>query len=614
MCEPKRVLAVGAPPWRASRARCCRALSASLLGIAALSGCAGLSSLDDRLFDVQVQIIRQWRADPPESAGTGITIVGIDEATLQRAGVPIALIHGLLGQALDVISNAGARAIAVDLVLPDRSFDHLLPGSDAALIRGLSRAAHRTPVVFVLEPDAGGHLRVPFVPFAAAVGEHGLVTAQLPVDSDGVVRRFDPRLSAPGLRTLAGEISARLGHAANALAPGWIDYTRGAAFSYVPLIDVAEAAGPDHGADQVAALRNRFEGKVVLIGSVLPYVDRVAQPVSLLAWEYPATAPPAVVIHAQLLRCVLGAGLIRAVPDWLVAGLALALAAIGWVAPIGLRWVAIGLAAVAGLVAATVLHAAGWRLGLSGPILSGLIVAAVRTSREVTSARRERARLAQTFGGYVSPQVFEAIVAGRLGAATGRREMAFLFADLRGFTAWSEATEPGRIFEVLNRYFAAVTPHIHRHGGTIDNFRGDGLMVLFGAPEPHADPCVAAFETACDIVKHGRQLLDSIPDSALARLDLAVGIAYGEAVFGDLGSGERKDFTAIGDVVNVAARLQDLSKSLGFPVLMTMAVFERLDPARWPDPDSGDPGPRPLGEVALRGHSPVSIAGWGPVA
>ena len=337
--------------------------------MAALSGCVGLESLDDRLFDAQVEVIRAWRADRPEGAGVDILIVGIDESTLQRAGVPIALIHGLLGQALEVISSAGARAIAVDLVLPDRSFDRLSPGSDAALIRGLSRAAHRAPLVFVLEPDAGGHLRVPFAPFAAVVGEHGLVTAQLPVDPDGVVRRFDPQLTAPGLRTLAGEISVRLGRTASAAARGWIDYTRGAAFSYVPLIDVAEAAGSDHG----AALRKRFEGKVVVIGSVLPYVDRAAQPVSLLAWEYPATAPPSVVIHAQLLRCVLGAGLIRAVPGWLVAGLALALAVIGWMPPVSWRWVALGLASVAGLVVATLLHAAGWRLGVSAPILSGLI-------------------------------------------------------------------------------------------------------------------------------------------------------------------------------------------------------------------------------------------------
>jgi adenylate cyclase len=587
---------------------------AALLAMAMLSGCGQVATLDDALFDAQARLIRATRAGAAGATDPEVVIVGIDEATLERAGVPLALMHGLLGQALEAISGARARAIAIDLVLPERSFDHLVPGSDAALIRGLSLAGRRTPVVFVLEPDETGRLRAPFAPFAAAVGEHGLVTAQLPVDRDGVVRRFDPRLSAPGMRTLAGEIASRLGRAAGAAESGWIDYTRGAAFSYVPLIDVAE---PPDGSGRAAALQALFEGKVVVIGSVLPYVDRVAQPVSLLAWEYPKTAPPAVVIHAQLLRSVLGRGLIRPLPGWVVFAAALVLASIAWVARIGWRWTVLGLAAAASLLLAALLHAYGWRLQLAGPYLAGLCAVALRTSLDVTSARRERARLVRTFGGYVSPQVLEAIVRGRLGVGTGRRDMAFLFADLRGFTAWSEATEPQRVFVVLNRYFAAVTPFIHRHGGTIDNFRGDGLMVLFGAPEPHAQPCGAAFAAARDIVRHGRRLLASIPGAAQARLDLAVGIAFGEAVYGDLGSGERKDFTAIGDAVNVAARLQDLSKSLGFPVLMTMAVFERLGGAAASDtaPQEAQPDDatvRPLGEVALRGHSPVSIAGWRP--
>ncbi|HEX4597617.1 MAG TPA: CHASE2 domain-containing protein, partial [Burkholderiaceae bacterium] len=222
-------MTVAAPPWSSHSAPRKWARMAAVLAAAALSGCSGTDSLDDRLFDAQVLMIRAWRGQQADSAGSEIVIVGIDESTLQRADVPIALIHGLLGQALDAISSSGARAIALDLVLPDRSFDHLSPGSDAALIRGLSRAAHRTPVVFVLEPDASGHLRVPFAPFVAVVGRQGLVTAQLPVDHDGVVRRFDPQLSAPGLRTLAGEISVRLGRAGNTAAPGWIDYTRGPA-------------------------------------------------------------------------------------------------------------------------------------------------------------------------------------------------------------------------------------------------------------------------------------------------------------------------------------------------------------------------------------------------
>ena len=344
---------------------------------------------------------------------------------------------------------------------------------------------------------------------------------------------------------------------------------------------------------------------------MLPYVDRVSQPVSLVGWEYPNTAPPAVIVHAQLLRCILGDGLIRSSPQWSKTGLIFALLAVGWLPRARLRFWGLMIAGVTAILLSTVLVAMGWRLDTFAALLGGLFVAAIRTSRELTITRRERMQLERTFGGYVSPQVLRSIVEGRLGTRADRRAMAFLFVDLRGFTAWSEMIEPEQTFHILNGYFAIVTPYIHQRGGTIDNFRGDGLMVLFGAPESHADPCSAAFETARDIVIYGRRYLAQLPYAVNAGLDLAVGIAYGEAVVGNLGSDERMDFTAIGDAVNVAARLQELTKSLGFPVLMTKSAFDRIDPLLWKK-GIFDQIPRVLGEVALRGHSPVSVVGWQP--
>ena len=577
----------------------------ALVVVTALLRWDSFALLDNRLFDIQIEVIRSLRPDLHTGTGPEIQIVGIDERTLQSVDVPIALIHRPLGQALESISDAGACAIAIDLVLPVRSFDHLLPGSDAALLRGLSHATQRTAVVAVVDSDSEGRLRIPYAPFVAVIGERSLVTAQMPLDPDGVVRRFDPGLSVPRLRTLAGEVSYRLSGDSTAQLPGWIDYTRGSAFSYIPLVEVFEAAR----LHQRQKLKEWFTGKVVLVGSVLPYVDRVSQPVSLVGWEYPNTAPPAVIIHAQLLRSMLGSGLINSAPQWSKAGLILAFLAIGWFPGVRLRFWGLAAAGVGVLILSTVLVTIGWRLETFGALLGGVIVAAIRTSRELTLARRERMQLEQTFAGYVSPQVLRRILAGRLGTGVGRRTMAFLFVDLRGFTTWSEISEPERTFRVLNEYFALVTPRIHQRGGTIDNFRGDGLMVLFGAPEPHPDPCGAAFETARDVVTHGRRLLALLPESMNAGLDLAVGISYGEAVVGNLGSEERMDFTAIGDAVNVAARLQELTKSLGFPILMTKAVFDRVDPILWMGQTS-DQTPQALGEVPLRGHSPVSVVGW----
>ena len=185
--------------------------------------------------------------------------------------------------------------------------------------------------------------------------------------------------------------------------------------------------------------------------------------------------------------------------------------------------------------------------------------------------------------------------------------MAFMFADLRGFTGWSERTEPEQVLDVLNRYYSVVTPIVHSHGGTIDNFRGDGIMVMFGAPEPHVAPCEGAFQAARGILAALEELNRTQLAGYGVTLAVAIGLAYGDAVFGDLGSVDRKDFTALGDAVNVAARLQDLAKSFGFPVLMTAAFATHLSPET-----RATCAPEALGEAPIKGHSSVAIAGWRP--
>lgn len=101
------------------------------------------------------------------------------------------------------------------------------------------------------------------------------------------------------------------------------------------------------------------------------------------------------------------------------------------------------------------------------------------------------------FGGYVSPALRDALLAGDLDTDVNRRrELCFLFADIRNFTAYSETAPSERALELLNRYYSAMTPLLHAHGGTISNFLGDGLMVMFGAPNPLANPAANALAAA----------------------------------------------------------------------------------------------------------------------
>ncbi len=213
--------------------------------------------------------------------------------------------------------------------------------------------------------------------------------------------------------------------------------------------------------------------------------------------------------------------------------------------------------------------------------------------------------MTRTFGGYVSPQVLRAILDGRIAPQDGRAELGFLFADLRGFTAMSEKNPPEQVLALLNRYFAAITPALHRHDGTIDNFRGDGVMVMFGAPEPLERPAAAAVQAARSVFEAVDRLNAELEREGKERLALGIGVAYGAAVHGDLGSDDRKDYTALGDAVIVAARLQDLAKELGYPLVATANALAAAELA----PEIAAEF-EPLGMHALKGHSPVEVCGW----
>jgi class 3 adenylate cyclase len=580
---------------RRAAARWCAVAAFALAALAAPFA----GRVDLAVFDAEVAALRSLRGG---AGGGEVVLVGIDDATLAATGEPLALslLHAQLGRALEAIAQAAPRLTAIDVALPVASVESLRPGYDAALMRGLIAVREAGGVVATLNNDASGRASAPYAPFIAAAGEDAFGFALYPVDADNVVRRFDPARTA-GAPSFLGRIAARLGLEQRAARAGYIDFTRGAPFDYVPLAEVARRFG------EQAFLRARFAGKIVLIGSVLPYTDRLPQPVNLAAWEPHAAAPPGVVLNAQAVRTLLGRGLIRDAPAATALALAGLFAALALVRAVVLRWSALLLAAAASFAFGAAAHAAGVFVPLAAAWIAGGAAVALRTSADVLLARQERRRLTQTFGGYVSPQLLRAILDGRVDVHGGRRAMAFLFADLRGFTAWSERTAPEQVLAVLNRYYAAVTPIVHRHGGTIDNFRGDGIMVMFGAPEPHAAPCEAAFAAAREMVAAVTRLNRAELEALGAPLALSIGLAYGEAVYGDLGSPERKDFTAIGDAVNVAARLQELAKTLGFPVLMT-AAFEAQLAAHTRREFAAEA----LGDAPLKGHSPVAIAGWQP--
>ena len=180
---------------------------------------------------------------------------------------------------------------------------------------------------------------------------------------------------------------------------------------------------------------------------------------------------------------------------------------------------------------------------------------------EIERQEREKEQVKRILSAYVSPQVAQRILNDprllRLGGE--RRAITILFADIRGFTPYAEKTPPERVVALLNEYLAAMTEEIFAQDGTVDKFMADGVMALFGAPLDYDDATERALRTALGMQKRFAQLKTRWADDTAA-LGLGIGINTGEVVVGNLGSERKMDYTAIGDAVNLAKRLESIAE------------------------------------------------------
>ena len=353
-----------------------------------------------------------------------------------------------------------------------------------------------------------------------------------------------------------------------------------------------------------AALARNFREKAVLIGMVLPFEDRLRAPVPLAAWESEPPNSPGVLVHAQALRNLLNGGFIQPVPAVVTAGICIVLAAL-WFISGATTVIALLLAAIGAVLGGASIWflTQGWFFPVVAPAITAALALGGRNGHDTLLKLRERRRLRASFGGYVSPMVMEEILAGRIHPAMDGESkfVCVLFSDIRGYTARSEHMTPEQVIRFLNRYFERTVALIHERGGSVVSFMGDGIMAVFGAPKPLDNPCREAFEAARSMLKYVAQLNGEFRAEGVAPIEIGIGLNVGEAVVGHVGSASRHDYSAIGDVTNVASRLEGLTKEAGYRLVVSRAVAERLGAVE---------GLVSLGPMAIKGRSPVEVYGY----
>lgn len=563
------------------------AVLAVALGLQSLSG---FRHAEWALYDQGLKLLR--RLDP-QPVHNEVVIIAADEASFAAFDEPFALWHGRLGALIDAMRTAQPAVLGLDLVLPAKSFDAVIPGIDHRLLQPLWRARGELKLVVAQTVDDQLQPRPLFPGFAALIGTPNIASATLCFDEDSVVRRVLPGLcderpagsavtfAAPAAAGPAGDASPS--HEPQGLAQrmaellgaplrgqGLIDYRRGEAFTTVPLVQVLrwQAQG------DVQALRTHFGGKPVLVGVVLPLEDRLRAPVALAAAEPGNTRVPGVMLHAQILRSILNHGFVQPTPPALNAVLT-AVVCLCWFGH-GFRkdllyWTLFAMLPALGLYALWLGHA----MAPAGLLVSAKLAYVARQALESMRLKHQRERLAQAFAGHVDPRLLQQVLAGDAAHEAAAlhstcREATVMWVQWRGCevadapaldaaasteapaaAATPPAPAAAPALQSLAGFFDAVQQAVQRSGGMVDRFQGSGVLACFGTPLPLRQPARAALEAALRLCEG--EAADAQARAGPSRW--SIGIASGPVVSGLAPMRQARPFVVLGETVQRAAAL-----------------------------------------------------------
>ena len=536
----------------------------------------------------------------PRPVPGNVCVVAIDDASFVERGLddkqpwP----RGLHAELIRVLKREGARAVAFDVVFEG-------PGEvqqDRELELALFDAGNVVlgSTVELTEDPRFRQARLvdPHAPFAEAAAQ--VAEVELSPDPDGVIRRAWPvPADRPSLALAAYEVATGDRTLRAAREARWIDYYGPP--RTIPTVSEYQALDPAQylppgffrdklvfvGATQVAAL-SHAEAK-----------DSFPTPFSggQVGFTY------GVEIHASIAANLLEGRRIELLSPAAETVLLLALALSASLLFVVLR-------PVAGSVAFVLLELAAWTAAYAafrgaGTWIPAVVPAVVQLPAAYTASlvwyylttAREREKIRRAFSFYLSPQMIRRIAEHPEELRLGGQEIVgtALFTDIQGFTTIAEKMTAHETASMLNEYFSAITGEIFESGGTLIKYIGDAVFAIWGAPMPLDDHATRACRAALAL---GR--LSSAPgQGAAGRLVTRIGTHSGTMLVGNLGSAQRFDYTAIGDTVNLAARLESLNKALGTRSLISGETLSRTD---------GSLIVRPLGRVRVAGRAePVAL-------
>uniref|UniRef100_A0A7C4YHU1 Adenylate/guanylate cyclase domain-containing protein n=1 Tax=candidate division WOR-3 bacterium TaxID=2052148 RepID=A0A7C4YHU1_UNCW3 len=333
-----------------------------------------------------------------------------------------------------------------------------------------------------------------------------------------------------------------------------------------------------------------FRNKIVLIGSSASALSDLRNtPVGIM---------PGIYIHSNIILNILNNNFIKLAPLWLNYIIGFLLIFFITIIAIRTRPIISIILFVIFLVSYIIFNILTYIIFLysfefTRPILGIITSYLFGLGFRIAIVEAERRKLRQTFSKYVSPDIVEKILSSKDFYIKGeRKEITVLFCDIRDYTGYSEDKPPELVVKTLNEYFDEMSNIIFAYNGMVDKFIGDGIMAIFGAPlnfPGHADKAVSA---GIEMVKKVKELNKKWVKEKGRSFEIGIGINTGIAIVGNVGSQRRIEYTAIGDVVNTAARIEPLNKEYSTNILISETTFSKLQ---------NEYNYRNLGKVRIRG-------------
>lgn len=547
----------------------------------------------------------------PRASTANVIVVAMDEPSLDELNKPLMFFSPELAKVIAYLHDQGAAAIGVDFLLPesDKTMEDLRHGRRGD-VETMGQAVGQAGNVVLPEWFIAGQqpLRPPYqwydrhLPSDRPWADLGFVDFWFDADSclrRQELRRWDDEGFQPSM-ALALVVKAR------GLSQQWLSAPQ-LSLDGTPIPLDAEGCLPINyvgpaGSIRVVSFRDvlaaarsvrethphtdSYKNAVVLIGMAVktfqdlhltPYSNRSILELMRSEASRPAEIQTSgVEVHANVVATLLDRAFITT--PWFLAT-PLMLLIVGGVLGGVLARCSLEMGALMTLahhlawrgLAAGAFCWANWRVEMVAMLLLGVLLYGTIFAMRWRWIRR-------MMGMVKSEAVARALEASgaKLDLRGQQRDITVLFCDIRNFTSFSEQHSPHEVVRLLNAFFAAAVPAIEAEGGTVNQYIGDAVMVLFGAPQVQPDHAQRAVRAALEVVRRVHSLSDQWKELGAAEFRIGIGIHTGKAVVGTVGSPRRLDYTAIGDTVNTAARIESANKELHSEILISQSTFAAL--------------------------------------